>query len=321
VSDARRTAREVLERASTAIRAASEALDARFERAVELLERCDGRVVVSGMGKAGFVAQKLSATLASTGTPSLYLHPGDALHGDLGRVVSGDVAVLLSGSGETEELLRLVGPLERLGVPIVALVGDGASALAARASVAVVFGRHDEAGHGLAPTTSTTVMLAIGDALAMCVAERRAFTPEQFYAFHPAGALGRRMMRVGEVMRRDAQLPTLPVTATIREALVVMTETPGRPGAALAVDADGRLVGLFTDGDLRRQLERGHDDLSRLLVDVMCRAPKTVRADDRVSEAAALLRRFHVDQVPVVDEDGRLVGLLDVQDLLAQRLL
>jgi arabinose-5-phosphate isomerase len=273
------------------------------------------------MGKAGFVAQKLSATLASTGTPSLYLHPSDALHGDLGRVVSGDVAVLMSGSGETEELLRLLTPLERLGVPIVALVGDGASALAARATVAVVFGRHDEAGHGLAPTTSTTVMLAIADALAMAVAERRAFTPEQFYAFHPAGALGRRMMRVGEVMRRDAQVPILSVTATIRQALAVMTETPGRPGAALAVDAEGRLVGLFTDGDLRRQLERGHDDLSRPLVEVMCHAPKTVTPDDRVSEAAALLRRYHVDQVPVVDEAGRPVGLLDVQDLLAQRLV
>jgi arabinose-5-phosphate isomerase len=164
-------------------------------------------------------------------------------------------------------------------------------------------------------------MLAIADALAMAVAERRAFTPEQFYAFHPAGALGRRMMRVGEVMRRDAQVPILSVTATIRQALAVMTETPGRPGAALAVDAEGRLVGLFTDGDLRRQLERGHDDLSRPLVEVMCHAPKTVTPDDRVSEAAALLRRYHVDQVPVVDEAGRPVGLLDVQDLLAQRLV
>jgi len=283
--------------------------------------RCPGRLVVSGMGKAGFIAQKVSATFASTGTPSLFLHPADALHGDLGRITADDVLLALSHSGETEEMLRLIGPVKRVGARVLAITAESTSSLGKLADLTLEIGRQREVGSGLAPTTSTTVMLALGDALAVAASEVRGFSDAQFHAFHPAGSLGRKLMRVSDVMRSGEMVPVVSHDATVRDALSVMTETPGRPGAAMIVDKKKKLIGLFTDGDLRRWLETGDGGLDARLSVAMCRDPRTVRPDQPVTEAASLLREHHVDQVPVVDDRHRPIGLLDVQDLLTLRFL
>jgi arabinose-5-phosphate isomerase len=320
-SSALDTGRAVLEDESRALSRLSRRLDDRFVQAVVMIAACRGRLVVSGMGKAGFVAQKISATFASTGTPSLFLHPADALHGDLGRIAAGDVLLAFSHSGETEEVVRLIGPAKRVGAEVIAVTGEATSSLAQEADLVLEIGLHKEAGNGLAPTTSTTVMLGLGDALAMAVLEQRGFTADQFYQYHPAGSLARRLMRVHEVMRKDAMVPIVQRSTPLREVIAVMTKTPGRPGAAIVVDGRGRMIGMFTDGDLRRLLESGESALDVAVHQVMCADPKTVSPDVPVVEAARLLREYHVDQVPVVDGRRRPVGLLDVQDLLALRFL
>jgi arabinose-5-phosphate isomerase len=304
-----------------------DAIDADFVRAVRLLAACEGRVVTTGAGKAGIIARKIAGTLASTGTPSDYLHPGDALHGDLGRVTRRDVVLALSNSGTTEELLRLVGPLKDLGVPLLVLTADARSPLGRHADVVLDYGRVTEACPlGLAPTTSTTVMLALGDAVAMAVLSERNFTPEEFARFHPAGNLGRSLMRVEEVMRKGEALPLLAAGSTLAQAIDRMTGTPGRPGAVLVVKPDGSFCGLYTDGDLRRGLLHARtlgnfELLSRPIDELMTAAPTTVRPGALVGEALRLLRDRQIDQLPVVDERRRAVGLLDIQDLLAIRAL
>jgi arabinose-5-phosphate isomerase len=317
-------AREVLRLESVAVGALGARLNGAFGQAVELVlshSRAGGRTVVTGMGKPGFIAQKLSATFSSTGTPSLYLHPAEALHGDLGRLVAGDLVLALSNSGETDEVVRLLPALRRLGLPVIALTSDPRSQLARAAAVVLEIGPNPEACPlGLAPTTSTIALLALGDALAMTVLQRRGFSLEQFAELHPGGALGRRLLRVREVMRTGRANPVCKATAKLSEAVAVMTRTEGRPGATSVVDASGKLVGIFTDGDLRRMIEAGRVDFAQPVSSVMGKAPRTVDADDLVTTAANLLREKRVDQVPVVDAQGRPIGLLDVQDLLAARL-
>ncbi|MGQ0552356.1 MAG: KpsF/GutQ family sugar-phosphate isomerase [Planctomycetota bacterium] len=321
------SARALLAAESQALALLVETLDADFVRAVRLLSACEGRVVTTGIGKAGIIARKVGATLASTGTPSDFLHPAEALHGDLGRVTRRDVVLALSNSGTTEELLRLVGPLKDIGVPMIALTGDAGSPLGRHADVVLDYGRVTEACPlGLAPTTSTTVMLALGDALAMAVLGERQFSPEEFARFHPAGNLGRSLLRVEEVMRKGPALPLIAAGHSLAQAIERMTSTPGRPGAVLVQAADGQFAGFYTDGDLRRNLleARQRNDfamLSRPVDEVMTKAPTTVRPSQLVSEAQRLLRERQIDQLPVVDERGRPVGLLDVQDLLAIRSL
>lgn len=320
---------DILEHARQVIRAEADAvaqlagrLNGHFARAVEMVLACPGRVVVTGMGKPGFIAQKISATFASTGTPSLYLHPAEALHGDLGRLVPGDLVLALSNSGETDEILRLMPSLRRLGAPIIAMTSGPRNSLADQADVVLEIGPVPEACPlGLAPTASTVALLAMGDALAMAVQHRRGFSPEQFASLHPGGTLGRQLLRVRDVMRTGERNPTVPSSSSLRETAAVMTRTEGRPGAASVVDAQGRLVGIFTDGDLRRLVQRGEVDFSRAVSSVMGKSPRTVGADDLAQTAAEILRNTQVDQLPVVDSDGRPVGLLDVQDLLAARLL
>ncbi len=313
---------EVLRLEATALEQLADGLGPAFGRACELLLGCEGRVVVSGMGKAGLVGQKISATLASTGTPSLFLHPAEALHGDLGRLRPEDLLLALSKSGETRELVALLPAVKAQGVPVLAMTGHASSPLGAHADLVLELGDAPEACPlGLAPTVSTTVMLALGDALAMAVLEGRAFTREEFARFHPAGSLGRSLMQVGEIMRQGDELPLVATDASLRETLRVMTQTPGRPGAALVVDADGALAGIFTDGDLRRLAEDGALPLESAIDGLMVRDPRRVRADLLVGEALHLVRETHVDQLPVVDTDDRtLVGLIDVQDLLEVRL-
>jgi arabinose-5-phosphate isomerase len=293
-----------------------------FAEAVRWILGCKGRVVVTGMGKPGFVAQKISATLASTGTPSLYVHPAEAAHGDLGRIARDDVVFALSNSGETEEILRLLPALKRMGVRIVALTRDRANPLARAADLVVPFGDVDEAcPMGLAPTASTAVLLAVGDAIAMTVLANRSFDREEYALYHPGGKLGRGLMKVHEIMRAGESNPVVREDQPLSAAVAVMTETPGRPGATSVVDAAGRLVGIFTDGDLRRLVERGHTDFGRPVSAAMGRNPRTIRTDSLVADAARVLRQASIDQVPVVDGEGKPVGLLDVQDLLAAKVL
>jgi arabinose-5-phosphate isomerase len=298
------------------------ALDRDFATCVEWILACRGRVVVTGIGKPGFIAQKISATLASTGTPSWYVHPAEAAHGDLGRVTRDDVVLALSNSGETEEVLRLVPAMKRIGARIVAITKDRVNPLARGAHLAVPIGDVEEAcPMGLAPTASTAALLAVGDAIAMTVLKNRPFDREEYALYHPGGKLGRGLMKVHEVMRHGDANPLVPEKATLRDALAAMTQTPGRPGAATVVDAKGHIVGVFTDGDLRRLVERGAVDFRVAIGAVMSRNPRTVRGDALVADAARVLRQARIDQVPVVDDQDRAIGLLDVQDLLAARVL
>jgi len=289
-----------------------------FVRAVEMLLACEGQVVVTGIGKAGLVGQKISATLASTGTPSIFLHPSDALHGDLGRIRRRDIVLAISNSGESSEVNAVIPPTRKIGAGVIALTGQPEGALAKLADCVLDIGTADEACPlKLAPTASTSALMTMGDALAMVVMQERRFSREDYALFHPAGSLGRRLMRVREVMRTGDELPLVALGTRVLDVLLKMSRTRGKPGAALVVDAAGKLSGIFTDGDLRRLLENG--DTSRLdepIDEFMGRDPKWVGPEQLVDEAQRLLKEYRVDQIPVLDEERRPVGLLDVQDLL-----
>ncbi|MBM7113976.1 KpsF/GutQ family sugar-phosphate isomerase [Archangium primigenium] len=313
-------ARSVLEAEAQAILGLMGRLDAPFLRALELVRDCAGQTVVTGIGKAGLIGQKLSATLASTGVRSIFLHPTEAAHGDLGRVSRGDVILALSNSGTTEELVRLLPSFKRLGAPVIALTGDADSPLARGADVVLDIGRIEEAcPMGLVPTASTAALHALGDALTLAVLRARSFSSAEYALLHPAGKIGRAVMRVSELMRAGPANPLVRDSAKLSEAVVVMTNTPGRPGATNVVDRHGRLVGIFTDGDLRRLVEQGHTDFQRPLREVMGKRPRCVGPEVLVLEATRMMREARVDQLPVVDAEGKAVGLLDVQDLLAAR--
>ena len=315
-------ARTVLETEARAIASLARRLDSSFLAALDVLHTTRGRIIVTGIGKPGFIAQKLSSTLASTGISSFYLHPAEAAHGDLGRVRPEDVVVALSNSGATEELLRLVVPLKRLEVALVVVTGDRQSALARAADVVVDIGVLDEAcPMGLVPTTSSAALHAVTDALAMTLAWRRDFSASEYALYHPGGKLGRSVMKVSELMRTGAANPLVRNTASLSQVVVVMTNTPGRPGAANVVDRHGRLVGIFTDGDLRRLAEQERLALDTPVREVMARRPRCVGPDELVLTATAMMREAQVDQLPVVDALGRAVGLLDVQDVLAAKLV
>ena len=297
-------------------------LDGAFAAVVEWILACRGQVVLTGIGKPGFVAQKISATLASTGTHSLYLHPAEAAHGDLGRVSRRDILVALSNSGETEEILRLLPAVKTIGARVVAVTKDRENPLARAADLVLAIGDIEEAcPMGLAPTASTAALLAVGDAIAMTVLENRPFRQEEYALYHPGGKLGRHLMKVSDLMRGGEGNPLVREDAALRDAVAVMTRTAGRPGACTVVDGRGRLVGIFTDGDLRRMVEREAVDFQVPVSEVMTRNPRTVRPEDRLATAARVLRGAQIDQVPVVDRKGRAVGILDVQDLLAARVL
>ena len=324
--DAARTialGREVVEAEADAVRRMADAVDDAFADAVDLLADCGGAVVASGVGKAGHVARKVSATLASTGTPSHFLSPADALHGDLGSVRDGDVLLLFSASGESEELVRLLGITRRLGHRAVAVCRGRDSALGRDSDVVVSVGRVAEACPlRLAPTCSTTAMLAVGDALAMCVMRRRDFTADDFARFHPAGQLGRKLMRVEEAMtfRAGVNLPTATPDQSVGDVLRQVSTITRRPGAVVVVD-DDRLAGIFSDGDLRRLIvAEPAAALGRRIGEVMTVNPKRVRADALAADAMAVMRQYRVDELPVVDADGRATGLIDVQDLVVLKL-
>lgn len=311
-------AREIVEREAAAVRGVADTIGPSFLRAIEMILALRGRVVTAGMGKAGFIAQKISATMASTGTPSIFLHPAEAIHGDLGRVDAGDLLLAFSKSGETQELLVMLPHVKAAAVPVVGITQDAKSTLGRHCDLVLEIGRIDEVGpHGLAPSASTTAMLALGDALALVVQEGRCFGPAEFARFHPGGDLGRRLMRVRELMRTGERNPFVKSGTSVLGAIEVMTRTPGRPGATSIVDANGQLVGFFTDGDLRRLIERGAQNPREARIDdAMTRNPRSIGPETFALEALGVLHQFHLDQLPVVDEQRRLIGLLDVQDLL-----
>lgn len=317
-----RDALAVIEAEGHAVAELRNYLDARFVSAVQLMLTCRGRVVVTGLGKSGLVGQKISATLASTGTPSLFLHAAEALHGDLGRITADDVVLALSNSGNSDEIARLVKPMKALGVPLVAMTSGTGSVLARHADILLYIGDIAEAcPMGLVPTASTTAMMVLGDALAIALFNRRGFGREEYARFHPGGELGRKLLKVGEVMRRDNENPVVAATAPLREAIRLMSETPGRPGSVSVIDSHGLLAGFFTDGDLRRLILVGNFNQDAAMATVMHANPKRVRIDALVEEATRLLREHHIDQLPVVDEHDAPVGLIDVQDLLSTRVL
>jgi arabinose-5-phosphate isomerase len=315
-------AAEVIRLEARTIAGLEERLGDGFLRAVDMVLACEGLVVVAGIGKAGLVGQKISATFASTGTPSLFLHPTEALHGDLGRIRARDLLFAISNSGESGETSALIGPARKLGAHVLVMTGAGESTLARLADCVLDIGAVEEAcPMKLAPTASTSAMLALGDALAMVVLQERSFGREDYALFHPAGALGRKLMRVSEVMRKGEQLPLAKTGATLKEVVRVMNRTPGRPGAALVVDERGRLAGIFTHGDLARLLEDGRAlDMRAPIDEYMGKNPKAIGEERLVEEAQHLLAEHRIDQIPVIDAERRPVGLLDVQDLLDVRL-
>jgi arabinose-5-phosphate isomerase len=316
-------ARNVLEVEAATLKRLVPRVGKEFAQAAGMIYRCKGNVITSGIGKAGIIAQKISATLASTGTPSHFLHAAEAVHGDLGRVRPQDVVLILSYGGETAEVTRLLGQLEKMGVPIVAMTGTNDSTLARKAKVILWMGRIDEAcPMGLAPTATTTAMLALGDALALTVLKMRQrdgrFSRAEFALFHPGGSLGRQLLMVETLMRSGRDLPVARDNLTLGDALGSLRKIRRRSGAMCLVDARGKLTGIFTDADLRRLLESGRSDaLTRPVSDVMTHSPKFVRVTDSAADAIEIINRYFIEELPVVDGKGRLVGLVDVQDLLA----
>jgi arabinose-5-phosphate isomerase len=320
-------ARKVLETEAGAILSLRDSIGDTFVEAVEMILACSGMVVVTGIGKAGIIGQKISATLASTGTPSLFLHAAEALHGDLGRIKKDDVVLTLSNSGATDETLGALTAVKKIGARLIAITGVEDSALARYSDVTICYGNVVEACPlGLTPTTSTTIMLALGDALSMAVLRRRNFSKEEFALFHPAGSLGRQLLKVSDVMRSGDQNPVIGLDGTVIQALSVMTNTQGRPGAVSVTDAEGKLAGFYTDGDLRRNIEAAaaKNDMSlfgQSISGIMTTMPKCIHQDKLAGEALRILREYKIDQIPVIDDDGKPIGLLDVQDLLTVRIV
>jgi arabinose-5-phosphate isomerase len=314
-------AREVLEIEARAISDLVHKLDRHFTAAVELILNCHGRVVVSGMGKSGHIARKIASTLASTGTPAFFVHPAEASHGDLGMVARDDVLIALSNSGESEELLRIVPLLKRQGAKLVAMTGNTQSTLAREADVTLYAGAAKEACPlNLAPTASTTAALALGDALAVTLMQAKGFTRDEFAAAHPGGSLGRKLLtHVRDAMRSGKDAPRVGHGATAMEGVVEMTR--GRMGMTAVLDDAGRVIGIFTDGDLRRCLEKGVDPRTARITDIMTRDPRTIGPDKLAAEAVDVMERFKVNQLLVVDAERRLIGALNMHDLFRAKVI
>lgn len=319
---------EVLDMAAQVLRDEAEAvldligkLNGQFTEAVRLIEASRGRVILTGMGKSGHIARKVAATMASTGTPAFFLHPAEAIHGDLGMVTEADVVVAYSNSGETAEILNILPSIRRIGAKLIAIVGNLDSTLARDADAVLDAGVKREAGVlGLAPTSSTTAALALGDALAISIMEKHHFTADQFAVFHPGGSLGKRLlMTVDMAMHKGADNPVIAETAPVKDALFVMTAKG--LGAVNVIDEEGRLKGLMTDGDVRRGLNQGPDFLSRPVGEVMTKSPLFI-TPDKLAAAALHLMDDHkpnpITVLPVVDENHRAVGMIHVTDLLRQ---
>jgi arabinose-5-phosphate isomerase len=313
--------RRVLRTEAEAVAALEHRLGEEFAAACRLILACTGRVVVTGMGKSGHVGNKIAATLASTGSPSFFLHPAEAIHGDIGMITAGDVVLAISNSGETDELVTILPVIKRLDVPLIALTGNHGSTLSRYATVTLDISVPAEACPlNLAPTASTTATLAMGDALAIAVLEARGFTEEDFARSHPGGTLGRRLLlHVDDVMRKGDDLPTVSPEASLSDGLLEMSRKG--LGMTTVVDGSRRVLGIFTDGDLRRTLDRQIDVHKTKMGEVMTANCKVAEARMLAVEAVHLMETHRITSLPVVDESGRLVGALNVHDLLRARVM
>ena len=313
-----RMASEVLSAEAAAIRELAKNIPASFPSALELLQRTAGNVIVTGMGKAGLIGQKLSATLSSTGTASHFLHPSEAVHGDLGRVQQGDIVLALSYSGETEEILRLLPTIRNIPVPIISITSRADSSLGLQSSVTLPLGDLEEACPlGLAPTTTTAVMLALGDALALVLSQIKGFCQDDFARCHPAGNLGRRLARVADVMRPLDECRVALESHTVRKVFVAASLPGRRTGAIMLVDNEGRLTGIFTDSDLAKLLEQNQENsLDRHVAEVMTREPITVDLNTMMEEAIEILATRRISELPVIDSSGQPRGILDITDAI-----
>jgi arabinose-5-phosphate isomerase len=315
-TDVVKRAKQVLDIEAEAVRNLKSCIGKDFKRALDLILNTKGRIVVSGMGKTGIIAQKFSATLASTGTPSLFLHSAEAIHGDLGRVIPDDVVIIISNSGQGEEIKQLLPLLKKIGSKIIAMTANRNSFLAKYSDVVLDIPVKKEACPlGLAPTASTTATLAMTDALAVCLIELKGFKEKDFAFYHPGGLLGKRLLlKVEDVMRKGAAHAVVGGDKKISEVLVKITQS--RAGSATVVDKKGRLAGIFTDGDLRRHLKEDHSLTQRKVKEVMTKNPTAVKTGTLAVEAMRVLQQKKIDEVPVIDKHKKPVGLLDVQDLL-----
>jgi len=306
--------RQVIETEAAALGVLAKSLDGSFSDAVEIILGTPGRVILTGMGKSGHVARKIAATMASTGTPAYFVHPGEASHGDLGMVTRHDTVICLSNSGETSELADILSFAALNGIKVIAMVGRERSSMGDAADVALIAPNYEEAcPNGLAPTTSTTMMLALGDALAVALLKRRKFTSDDFRRFHPGGKLGAKLLKVDDLMHRGDEMPLVPLGTPMSDALIVMTAKS--LGCAGIVDSSGNLVGLITDGDLRRGMEERHDMLACAVDEVMNHAPLTIESGTLAAEAAGEMGRRKITSLFVM-QDARPVGLLHLHDCL-----
>ncbi|MCK5013724.1 MAG: KpsF/GutQ family sugar-phosphate isomerase [Candidatus Omnitrophica bacterium] len=307
---------EVIRTEAQAIKDLAKRIDGRFSKAVDVIAKCKGRVIVTGMGKTGIIGRKIAATLSSTGTPSLWMHSAEAVHGDLGQVTRNDVVIVISSSGETDEIKRLLPLVKKIKSKIIALTGNQKSTLAQYSDIVLdVSVKKEGCPLGLAPMASTTATLVMGDALAACLIVRREFKRENFAFYHPGGSLGRRLLlKVEDIMRRGAQYPKVKEGMAVKDVLLAITQA--RCGSACVLNGKGKFVGIFTDGDLRRHLETDRKLLERKIFEVMTKNPTTISKDKLAVEALQILQDKKIDELPVVDRKGKLMGLLDVQDLL-----
>jgi len=307
-------AKKVLEIEAEAVRALAARLDADFTKAVDLIFEATGKCVVSGMGKSGIIGQKISSTLASTGTPSFFLHPAEGMHGDLGMIMRNDIVIAISNSGETEELVKILPVIKRMGVKMIAMTGRKESTLAKYGDAVLDVGVAEEACPlGLAPTASTTATLAMGDALAVALIEKKGFRTEDFAGLHPAGSLGRRLMKASELMHGGEAMPKVGPGTPVKDALFVITA--GRMGLTGVFD-DGKLLGIITDGDLRRALERGGDVLNMRSGELMTKNPKVISGDSLAETALKMMEEHSITALFVTDEKGAVSGVLHMHDLL-----
>ena len=319
-------ARDLMRREAQAVAHLADGLNTDFARAAQMIYECSGSIVLTGIGKAGIIAQKISATLASTGTPSHFLHAAEAVHGDLGRLRPDDIAVVLSHSGESEEIARLIALLKQLDIRMIGITGKEDSPLARHSDVTISLGKIEEiCPLGLAPTASTTCMLALGDALAISVMQLRNFQAQDYARYHPGGALGRQLVTVEQaaLFTRGKPLPQASDELTVKQAIAeAEAKTKMRHGCILLVNEKGQLSGLFTDGDLRRTLkEKDAQGFNTPVARMMTKNPKVVKPDTLASEALAIFHKHRIDEIPVVDDDGKPVGLIDVQDVVALKVV
>lgn len=310
-------ARKVLNVEHKALELSRKSLDEGFLKAVKVCAETKGRVVVLGIGKSGIIGRKISATLASTGTPSFFVHPVEALHGDLGMIMSGDVILAISFSGQTEEINKILPSLARRKLTIISMTGHENSKLALMSDIHIkIYIEREACPYNLAPTASTTATLAVGDALAVCLMKIKHFEKTDFALFHPGGSLGKLLtQQVKDLMRKGKNNPVVPQTAAVKDALLVMTKS-NAAGATSVVDKKGKLLGYFTDGDLRRELQCGADIINKKITDVMTKNPYHILDTAPAIEAAKMIHSTHVDNIPVLDKTGRVVGIIDEKDLI-----